>query len=635
MSQASYYFARVCCLLVALHGGLLLVEGKDNWTRVRSNNFLLVGNASEKKIREVAVRLEQFREGFGRLLPGFRYDTAVTTTVIVFKSNDSFDPYKPLYQGKPSDVSGYFQSGEDVHYIALSTEPGVEDPLQIIFHEYVHLLLHNTVRNVPPWLDEGLAEYYSTFAVENQGRRVFLGRIIPRHLKTLRENLIPLKTFLDVDRNSSYYNERDKTGIYYAQAWALVHYLILGNDRKRQPQVGTFLELLRDGVKADRAFQEAFQCDAETLENELKAYLRRSSFPLQMISLVQEIKPLVELSSNEISEAEARAHLGDLLLHTDRLTDASTLLEQSLSLEPQLSLAHASLGIVRVKQKRFSEAIEHLKRARGANPTYLTYYYHAFALSRWGMDDTLTVTQYEPRVVDTMRSDLLRAIKLNPRFPESYTLLAFINLVQEEQLDESIELVRYALSLAPGRDDYVFVLAQLFMRKQDFPTAREVLKPMLREGADDQTRRSAEALLSSMKKIEEHVERLKVAEQGENSLSAPAENDREPSLEPFLRKPQKGEQRVQGLLKRVDCNQERIVFSIAAGGQLLTLQASRLERVRFVTFTTEVRGQISCGQRRPPNPVVVTYRLAQGGPGRSDGEMVAVEFVPADFYLPK
>ncbi|HXI75341.1 MAG TPA: hypothetical protein VNG94_07115, partial [Pyrinomonadaceae bacterium] len=37
---------------------------KDTWTTVHSKNFTLVGNASEKDIRLVANRLEQFRQVF-------------------------------------------------------------------------------------------------------------------------------------------------------------------------------------------------------------------------------------------------------------------------------------------------------------------------------------------------------------------------------------------------------------------------------------------------------------------------------------------------------------------------------------------------------------------------------------------
>ncbi len=100
------YLTRVCFVLLIAHCAGF-AEAKDTWTKVRSNNFLLVGNANEQDIREVAVRLEQFRDGFARLLTGFRFNSAAATTVVVFKSNQAFDPFKPVYQGKPGNVAGY------------------------------------------------------------------------------------------------------------------------------------------------------------------------------------------------------------------------------------------------------------------------------------------------------------------------------------------------------------------------------------------------------------------------------------------------------------------------------------------------------------------------------------------------
>jgi Protein of unknown function (DUF1570) len=279
--QTLPFLVRASLALVVLHCGLNAGQAKDTWTKVRSNNFLLVGNASEKEIRDVAVRLEQFRDGFTRLFSGFRFSSAASTTVIVFKNNESFDPFKPVYQGKPNNVAGYFQSGDDVNYITLTTAQTADDPYHTIFHEYVHLLMHNTIKNLPPWFDEGLAEYYSTFGVGDNGRKVWLGKLIPNHLQLMHtDRWLPLQTLIGVDRKSPYYNERDKTGMFYAQSWALVHYLILGNDRKRQRQIGTYLELLRDGAKPDRAFAEAFHTEYHALESELPAYLARKTFPV-------------------------------------------------------------------------------------------------------------------------------------------------------------------------------------------------------------------------------------------------------------------------------------------------------------------------------------------------------------------
>jgi len=235
-------------------------QAKDTWISVRTKNFTLVGNASEKEIRQVATRLEQFRDVLRRLLKGAKFETPVPTTVIVFKSMSS---YKPFNIG---NNAGYFQKGDDVNYITLSTELGGQNPYSIIYHEFVHLLVDNNLGNVPPWFNEGLAEYYSTFDIE-EDRKVHLGELIPYHLQTLREDkLLPLRTLFAVDHYSPYYNEGSKRGVFYAESWALVHYLILSNNGQHFAQLSQFLNLTDEGVALDQAFKQSFQMEIEALE---------------------------------------------------------------------------------------------------------------------------------------------------------------------------------------------------------------------------------------------------------------------------------------------------------------------------------------------------------------------------------
>src|SRR5690349_4166964 len=68
-------------------------RAKDNWISVRTRNFLLVSNAGEKDVRQVATKLEQFRDVFTRLFAGAKFNNPVPTTVIVFKSFNSYKPF--------------------------------------------------------------------------------------------------------------------------------------------------------------------------------------------------------------------------------------------------------------------------------------------------------------------------------------------------------------------------------------------------------------------------------------------------------------------------------------------------------------------------------------------------------------
>ncbi len=639
-------------------------SAKDTWTSVRSQHFFLIGNASEKDIRRVATRLEQFREVFTRLLKGVDFGSPVPTTVVVFKSDGSYKPYKPVVDGKINEVAGYFQPGEDVNYITLTTEPNGENPFSTIYHEFVHLLVNDNFGKaaVPPWFNEGLAEYYSTFDIEDD-RKVFLGRLVDNHILLLRDQkLIPLKTLFDVDYYSLHRNKRDAKGLFYAEAWALVHYLINGNSGQRLQQMGRFFDLLLKKTPTEQAFRDAFQTDFAGMEKELKKYIGGSSFRGQLATFERKLEFDAAMQSAPISEAEAVAYLGDLLLHTNRLDDAATHLQRALTLDENLGMAHASLGMVRMRQRKFGEAKQHLQRAVAANArNYLAHYYYAYALSREGMNEMGMLSGYDDETAKEMRSALQKAIELRPDFPESYHLLAWVNLVRNEQLDESIKLINKARALAPGNDEYLFVLAQIYLHKQDLESARRTVEPLAQSGADPQMRANAQSLLNAISGAQAQMERYKKmnearaeggesvggggeaprlrrtgeprSEETEEVSQATVEDAMRSALEAALRKPLEGETRAQGILTKIECGAKGMVFHVKLGDRVLKLESSSFEDVDISAYTQEAGGEITCGARKPESTVIVTYRAASGGKSKADGVMTAMEFVPASFQL--
>jgi tetratricopeptide (TPR) repeat protein len=632
----------LCLSLMSGPQAVAATTARDNWTSVRSKNFFLIGNASEKEIRGVAVRLEKFREVFSRLFTKLKFNSPVPTTVIVFKSDNSYKPFKPI-----QSVSGYFQPGEDVNYITLTTEGRGDDAYRVIFHEYVHLLMDNTLgRGVPLWFNEGLAEYYSTFDASEGENKVLLGQIISNHVLYLRDQkMLPLRALFAVDYKSPHYNEGDKRGVFYAESWALVHYLLLGNKGQRQRQLGQFIDLLKAGTPVENAFQQAFQTSFEAMEKELQEYIQRNSYPLLNVTLDQKLETDAGLQSAPITEAEAQAYLGDLLLHTNKLNDAETHLQQALAQDPALAMAHASLGMLRVRQGRFDAARQSLERAANANAqNYLVHYYYALALSRETMGPTQTVMGYTDETAAKMRDELKKAVALKPDFLESYRLLAFINLVRNEQIDESIKMMKDALALSPGKQEYSFVLAQLYMRKEEFQTARQVLEPIAINSSDPDLRAHARALIDSLKSREEQAARFKALEKdnlkmsddgGASSQPLDEKAELQAALQRVLRKPGAGEDHERALLLNIDCGPKGIVFNFQVGDRALNLHTADFTHLTFISYTTEIAGDISCGARQPANNVVVTYRPAKDPRTKTDGEIIAIEFVPKEFELKK
>lgn len=461
------------------------VSAKDTWTSIRSPNYLMIGNASEEDIRTMAVQLERFRDVFTRQFKGAALNSPVPTTVIVFKSDSSFGPYKPLFRGRRADVAGYFLAGSEMNYITLSAERRQSNTYEMIFHESVHLLVDNKVRTSAAWFNEGLAEYFSAldFLSEKtgEGKRVMFGKPILRHILMLREKrLLPLATLFGVDRASPYYNERDKNGMFYAQSWALIHYLTHGQAGRRQPQLARFVEMLTSGTPVAQSFQQAFETDYASLEKELKEYVRQDTYRVTFTPYVEPADSAREWKSVKLTEAQALAHLGDLLLHSERDDEAEKHLRRALALTPDLSAANASLGMVRVRQRNFAAAKEHLQRAMKEDPqNYLAQYYYAYCLSREAMDHLDIVTAFAPETAAQMRHALARVIEIAPDFPEPYRLLAFVNLVTNTRLDEAVALLERALTLSPGRHEFSYVLAQVHLRRKDYNAARLILQQIV------------------------------------------------------------------------------------------------------------------------------------------------------------
>jgi len=149
-----------CLVLVLLLAWPALgadLPSPKGWIEVRTENFVLYSNASPGKTKKLATDLERFREVLGLITKGFDLEASVPTSVYVFKNEASLLPYKLDASGNPQNLVGYFLRRRFRNYIALDVSASAERS-RVIYHEYVHSMLHETFGSMPQWLDEGLAE---------------------------------------------------------------------------------------------------------------------------------------------------------------------------------------------------------------------------------------------------------------------------------------------------------------------------------------------------------------------------------------------------------------------------------------------------------------------------------------------
>ena len=634
------------------------------WRRVRSENFVVVSNASDREARHAAARLEELRAVFSRLQTRGDFDVSIPVTVILFQNDSDYEFFKPIYRGNlRHDASGYFRFSPDVNYITFSLDiPRARDPFSVLSHEYVHALVRNNYAGAPLWFNEGLAQYYSESALSPDRKRINFGQRLDYRLDALaRQELLPLRTLLSVDASSPHYQEPEKRAVFYAQSWALVHYLSGDATGARQAQLARYLELMSAGTPIEESFRQSFNLDFGQVESELRAYVRAARYASRNESFNEALPFELKAESRALTAAGAQAILGDLLLHTDRLEDAEEYLERALEWDADLAAAHSSLGLLRLKQDRLSEAREHLQLAIKCDPqNHLAHFYYADLLRREGLESEKTVTGYAA-TTRLIRAELKRVLELAPDFLEAYAVLGLVDLERSPQVNETFALLGHAATLAPKRLEFKLLLAQLHLRREEFDRARQILEPLARDSRfSEHARTEAQALLDKVAAGEEQLAAQRKAQSylpgvapnvetsavGANSSAAsgatregeagtpPAETQPcdMPQPGPQFKKLRFDGRQACGQLVSVECEDTGgVTLLVETSDGTLKLHSAALNRIRFVSYTADVRGRIECGLRTRANPVLVTYRLPKYPRSAADGEVLAVEFVPPDW----
>jgi Tfp pilus assembly protein PilF len=318
-------------------------------------------------------------------------------------------------------------------------------------------------------------------------------------------------------------------------------------------------------------------------------------------------------------------------------------------------MAHASLGMALFREGKIEEARENLERAAQVNSqNYLIHYYYAFILSRPSGDEGNPVSSYTSAVATKIYAELQKAIALRPDFPETYNLLAFVSLVTGNKIDEAMTLLKKAISASPGRNDLSLMLAQLYLRQNDYKTARLMLEHVARSSAEGDVRQHAQALLAQVTSYEQQLEiyetqrkeraetRKKVptpepspsTNRTVDVTSAPA-SSQDPSayLREVLRQPAAGETQLQGILLKIECQPKNIVFFVKVGEQILRLKSRDFEDLDITTYDPEVHGEITCGARKSEERVIICFVPQSDKRVKIDGMLRSIEFVPKDFKL--
>lgn len=473
----------------------ITAQTRDGWRSVRTNHLFVIGNADAESLRRVAVWLEFFHAAFARVISRNVIDASVPTTVIVFRDDASFTPFKPVYGGQTRAISGFFLPGDDVNYIALSLDPR-GDTYATAFHEYVHLHVKDNIPGAPVWLNEGLAELYES--LQFSGSDALIGTPKYGYMYLLRQvELLPLKTLFSVGTDSPHYNEQDKAGVFYGESWALVHYLMLG-DRARGDQFKQFLSRVARGDDAAKAIENTYGLTLDKLEEELESYVRRGNLTAQRLTGVADPQAYGSYTATQrsaLTDSEAFYYLADLSLHMGRDSVAERGFKEAIARDPSFIPPYAALGTMYVHQRRYDEAKKYLQKATSSTQTSEVHYLYAYVLSREGISANGEVSRYSRENAALMREQLLQSIKLAANYAPPYYLLAVVDFVGGERMDEALDMAQKAQQLSPSNKNYAELVDDIKEFRAGNTTARDRREPIKSDAIAEPERASTSRML--------------------------------------------------------------------------------------------------------------------------------------------
>jgi tetratricopeptide (TPR) repeat protein len=273
----------------------------------------------------------------------------------------------------------------EVNQMVSAVFPDRHDTLDVIFHEYAHYAIHLSGEAIPTWMDEGLAEFLSTFRSDGPGTGI-LGTVPRWRAETLAsgEPLLSFEELFTSEGVASTFRSEIQTQRLYAQAWALVHYMTVGN---RAGQLGLYLKALASGRTPLEAFQDAFNVSFELLQREVRAYVKQLKLPALRITLPQ--TPVAEKAPIErLSETDALSTQAHVLLRAGAPREAEPLVKRALQLDSAHVESRLALAAIQRARLQWDEAVTTMRAIAAAAPAdFAAQYYLSTDLTTVGRHD--------------------------------------------------------------------------------------------------------------------------------------------------------------------------------------------------------------------------------------------------------
>jgi len=357
-----------CLLCLALIFPAILNAKDPTWHKLQSEHFELYTADSERKGREILEHLEIVRAAY-ETLTGYKDESKKRGRVVLFRGEKEYAEYAP---GQFS--AAYYSRARGSDYVVISDF--TRDVQRILNHEYFHLFSAHGEFRLPLWLEEGLADYYSTLQVTD--KEIQLGHIVPEHLQFLNSlggKPIPLARIFEINHGNRYEADRRNTDLLYAQGWALVHMTFMSPEMIGGS--GQFFRDVRGRESAVDAYQKVYGMSLTDLDSALGKYVQKAGYHFRKIR-AEGLKKKAPVEAVPLADWEVPLILADLKLYGRRADEAAQRLVDLSKSFPDVPEMDESLGYIAYLDRDRDKALEHFGNAvRKGSQNGEVYFFYA------------------------------------------------------------------------------------------------------------------------------------------------------------------------------------------------------------------------------------------------------------------
>jgi len=587
---------------------------EDPWLEVRSPHFIVVSNSNAKQANHVAAEFERMRAVFHSRFPNARVDAASPIVVVAVRDKKGFQALEPqAYLAKGSlTLAGLFLRTPEKNYVLLRLDAEGDHPYATIYHEYTHFILSHDQEWMPVWLNEGLAEFYQTTEIHD--KNVELGRPSVENIMLLRQNrLLPLATLFAVDHNSPYYHEENKGSIFYAESWALTHYLEFKDRHEHTEHLTQYLQLVSDKTDPVTAAATAFG-DLKQLEKNLTNYVAQPTFPY-VTSPGSTGVDEAAYKLRTLTEIQSEAVRADFLAYEQRVADSRTLLQHILHEDPNNTSAYETMGYLAYREGNMQDAAEFYNHAVSLDSqSFLAHYFCATtSMMRQGISDSNSAQ---------IENNLRTATRLNPEFAPAFDQLALVR-ARLNHFDEAISLNLAAIRLEPENVTFRMNRANILVQMKRPNDAITLLQDTAKLASNPQQLamiyRQQESIQQYVAATRRHEEQF---HQVEDERIVASDQPPAPDLPDDSRHGPK--RTAVGTIKNVQCSEPAIMrLKLESATKSLSLHARNYYKVDYSAVGFVPTGNMNpCKDLEAMKATVVYF---EGDPASAEGQIVSIE----------